>query len=181
MSFYCSIFTEERLERLTEGIALLDSEFPENHGRERSFEENKEETSDSILVDDRITDDTLKEITEFSRSRDSAPGIVAEEQNKVEHQRTEFSHFGDSATAIVSKDQNDVEHQTLGEDIHLLKTRVCDNVVVPVDAETEMFTVTRESSTANTEEYEATEKCVPNALSPLLCYYQYESSESSYR
>lgn len=98
-----------------------------------------------------------------------------EEQNKLEHHRPEFSSLSDSALGIVAEDQNDVEHDMLDKDIHLLKTRVCNNAIVPVDTETKIF------STDNTEECEANEKRVPNAVLPLLRYYQYESSESSYR
>lgn len=154
--FYCSIFTEGRLERLTEGIALLDSESSEDHGWEQSFEGYKEGNLDSVLVDDIVIDEMLKEKKEFSQFEDSDPGRVEE-------------------------DQYNVEHTTLAYDSLLLDKRVQDNFVVPVETEAKMFTVRRESSAANTEVCETVEARVPNAVLNLLRYYQYDSSDSSPR
>lgn len=166
MLFFFSIFTEERLQRLTKGIDLLDLESPEDYIKEESFDENTEETSDS---DDRAAEDMVNDTVEFSQ-------------------------MGDSTHGRVTDDGSHLEHQMLDGDMHLLKKGVDDDVILPVDHEneTQIITARRESRTANTENCDvyvddfvtnkqALERRFPNAVLPLLRYYQYESSESSSR
>ncbi|BFG39627.1 hypothetical protein CerSpe_259020 [Prunus speciosa] len=83
-----------------------------------------------------------------------------------------------------------LENQMLDGDFNLLKGRVIENVVVPTDPETKTASSKRDSDVANAEVSEvyvddfsankqAVERRLPNAVLPLLRYYQYESSESS--
>ncbi|XP_024017170.1 uncharacterized protein LOC21409988 [Morus notabilis] len=158
-----SIFTEERLERLTKGIAGLDFESPEDHNKEE-IDENTEETTDSASRDDSAADDMLNGSVEFF-------------QNK------------DSETVTVADNGNTPEYEMLDKDVDLLKRRIDDNVVL-VEHETPIVTAKRESVAANREECDVyadeivlnkqgVEKRLPTAVLPLLRYYQYESSESS--
>ncbi|XP_048334758.2 uncharacterized protein LOC107424124 [Ziziphus jujuba] len=159
-----SIFTEERLERLTKGINLLDLESPEDYMKEESSEENTEETSDS---DDRAAEDMV---------------------NGTE----EFSQLGDSTHGRVTDDGSHLEHQLLDGDTHLVKKGINSDDILPADHknETQIVTARRESGTANAENCDvyvdefvtnkqALERRFPNAVLPLLRHYQYESSESS--
>lgn len=163
---FFSIFTEERLERLTKGINLLDLESPEDYMKEESSEENTEETSDS---DDRAAEDMV---------------------NGTE----EFSQLGDSTHGRVTDDGSHLEHQLLDGDTHLVKKGINSDDILPADHEneTQIVTARRESGTANAENCDvyvdefvtnkqALERRFPNAVLPLLRHYQYESSESSSR
>ncbi|XP_062091165.1 uncharacterized protein LOC133797316 isoform X1 [Humulus lupulus] len=159
-----SIFTEERLERLTKGIAGLDFESPEDYSKEEHIDESTEETSDSVSVDDRAAEDVLNGSPELSQCKDSEPGAV-------------------------TNDGSHLDCQMLDKDIDLLKKKIKDDVV-SIEPETELATAKRESSGANSEDCDdyvdiiainkqAVESRFPNAVLPLLRYYQYESSESS--
>ncbi|XP_008242219.1 PREDICTED: uncharacterized protein LOC103340573 isoform X1 [Prunus mume] len=162
-----SIFTEERLERLTKGIDLLDLETPKDYGNGEILEENTEETSHSVSLSSRTEENMVNGTAEFSQSslKDSSSGRVAD--NGIH-----------------------LENQMLDGDFNLLKGRVIENVVVPIDPETKTASSKRESDVANAEVSEvyvddfsankqAGERRLPNAVLPLLRYYQYESSESS--
>lgn len=168
LKFSCSIFTEERLERLTKGNGILNFGSPEDSTKEENFEENTDENSDGVSPNHRVAEDMLNGTAEISESclRESKPERV-------------------------SDDGSHKERQMLDGDICLLKKGVNDNVV-PVDPDIEMVTVKRESSAANTEDCDintddcstnkqVVEKRLPNAVLPLLRHYQYESSESSSR
>ncbi|KAL5572367.1 hypothetical protein UlMin_021964 [Ulmus minor] len=158
-----SIFTEERLERLTKDIACLELESPDDYGKEENLEENTEEASDIVSVDDGAAEDILN-------------GTV------------EFHHFKDSIPGKVTDDESHLEDQSLDRDIDVLKREVDDNVV-PVGSETHI-TEKRQPCAAIGEDCDiyvddivinkqTVERRFPNAVLPLLRHYQYESSESS--
>lgn len=164
MLFSCSIFTEERLERLTKDIGLLNSESLEDCREEENLEEN----SDDVIQNHRM-EDMLHGTAEISE--------LSLRESKLER---------------VTDDANHEEHEMLEGDFCLLKKGVNDNIVVPIDLDSEMVSAKRESSTANPEDCDiyvddcsankqVVERRLPNAVLPLLRYYQYESSESSSR
>lgn len=157
------------MERLTKGIDLLDLETPKDYGNGEILEENTEETSHSVSLSSRTEETMVNRTAEFSQSslKDSSSGRVAD--NGIH-----------------------LENQMLDGDFNLLKGRVIENVVVPIDPETKTASSKRESDVANAEVSEvyvddfsankqAGERRLPNAVLPLLRYYQYESSESSSR
>lgn len=159
-----SIFTEERLERLTKGIAGLGFESLEDYSKEENLDENTEETSDSTSRDERAGEDMLNGSVEFSQFKDSEPGTVTDNGSRL-------------------------EFQMVDKDVDLLKRSINENVVL-VEPKTPIVTAKRESGAADGEDCDvyaddivlnkqAVEKRLPNAVLPLLRYYQYESSESS--
>jgi hypothetical protein len=161
-----SIFTEERLERLTKDIGLLNLDSPEDFRKEENLEENSDGNSD-VLQNHRVAEDMLNGTAEISE--------LSLRQSKSERVTDDANHKG---------------HQMLDGGICLLKQGVNDNIVVPIDPDSEMVTAKRESSTANPEDCDiyvddcsankqVVERRFPNAVLPLLRYYQYESSESS--
>ncbi|OAY27060.1 uncharacterized protein LOC110603584 [Manihot esculenta] len=156
-----SIFTEERLERLTKDIGVLDLESLEGY----SEEENLEDNVDGISPHFRDSGEVL----------DGGAGIFQ-------------SSSSDSVPGGVVNDGNDLEHQIPEEQIQLSNKGNEDNVVL-VDSETEIGIHKEESGGRKLEVCEidvddlsnkqAEERHLPNAVLPLLRYYQYESSESS--
>lgn len=100
------------------------------------------------------------------------------------------SSSSDSVPGGVVNDGNDLEHQIPEEQIQLSNKGNEDNVVL-VDSETEIGIHKEESGGRKLEVCEidvddlsnkqAEERHLPNAVLPLLRYYQYESSESSSR
>ncbi|KAK9274509.1 hypothetical protein L1049_021758 [Liquidambar formosana] len=160
-----SIFTEERLERLTKGIGFLDLESPEGYSKEEFLE--LEEKSDDVSLKHKAAEDMLNGTEDVSKFIlvDSTPRRVTDDGNHQVHQ-------------IVEGD--------------LSKNGIVDNAVVPIDPETEMPTAKRESG-VEIQSSEAcdiyvddfmtnkqnVERRLPNAVCPLLRYHQYESSESS--
>jgi hypothetical protein len=168
LKFSCSIFTEERLERLTKDIGILNFESPEDCRKEENFEESIDENLDGVSPNHRVAEDMLNGTAEISE--------LSLRESKPERDSDDGSHE---------------ERQMLDGDLFLLKKGVNDNVV-PVDPDSEMVTVKRESSAANSEDCDinaddcstnkqVVEKRVPNAVLPLLRQCQYESSESSSR
>ncbi|XP_022729023.1 uncharacterized protein LOC111284575 isoform X2 [Durio zibethinus] len=152
-----SLFDEERLERLTISIGDMDLELSESYSNEAN-------------LDDMSTDQ----------------GALEDMQNTMT--KTSEISSGDS-NPRVTDDGNNLEHQILERDFDSNKA-VNHDTVVPIDLETEMFTRKKESSVANPEDCvtdlddfttnkQAAERHLPNAVLPLLRYYQYESSESS--
>ncbi|KAK6236550.1 hypothetical protein SCA6_011887 [Theobroma cacao] len=152
-----SIFDEERLERLTKSIGDIDLEMSESYSNEAN-------------VDDVSTDQgALEDIQDTT--------IEASE-----------SSSGDSKLGGTD-DGNSLEHQMLERDLDVNKA-VNHDPVVPIDLETDTFASKKESSGTNPEDCDtdvddfttnkqAAERRLPNAVLPLLRYYQYESSESS--
>lgn len=173
---YCSIFTEERLERLTKGVSALDLEFPEEYGTEENLDESAEETSDSASLDDKSAEDTTNGSLRFSQIKEADLGAYMDEGNSLEHQTP------DKVVDLLKKQ---------ADDVNLLKKQV-DDVVTPLDNGSEVASEKRDSGADNEENYdvcvddvvankESVERPLPNAVLPLLRYYQYESSESSSR
>lgn len=89
-------------------------------------------------------------------------------------------------------DENQVEHQMLDENYQCLKKGISDDTVATLDPEPEVVTAKIESITVHKENHDidvddftrnkqAVDRRFPNAVLPLLRYYQYESSESSSR
>ncbi|GAY64770.1 hypothetical protein CUMW_236010 [Citrus unshiu] len=148
------IFVEERLERLMRGIGNLDFESSDSY--------SKEEISEDMLLnhgDEHHMHDATVDTVQLNL-RDSASG-----------------RFTDAG--------NHVERQILDGDVYLMKKYVNDNVVTAVD--TEPAKNKGESDGASFEDCHTVDSFstnkravdVPNAVLPLLRYYQYESSESS--
>ncbi|XP_048443402.1 LOW QUALITY PROTEIN: uncharacterized protein LOC125478811 [Pyrus x bretschneideri] len=155
-----SIFTEERLERLTQGIDLLDLESPKDYDSGENFEDTTEETSDGVSLSSRTEEDMRNGTAEFSQS-----GRFAENGSHLDYQMVDGN-------------------------FNLPKRRVSGNVVVPVEPETEIVSCKREPGGVNAKVCEvyvddfstnkqAVERRLPNAVLPLLRFYQYESSDSS--
>ncbi|KAG7988614.1 hypothetical protein I3843_03G196600 [Carya illinoinensis] len=162
-----SIFTEERLERLTKGIDLLNLVSPEDCEKAETLEENVGANSDCASMDPGAAKDIKNETLEISE--------LSLRESKLEKVRADGSHK---------------EHQMLDGDFGLLKKGIVDNRVLPIDAYSETVTAKSESSAAHSEDCDmniddclgnkqVVERRFPNAVLPLLRYYQYESSESS--
>ena len=97
---------------------------------------------------------------------------------------------GDSKP-VGTDDGNSLEHQIPERDFDSNKA-VNHDTIVPIVLETETFTSKKETTDANPEDCDTdvddfttnkqvAERHSPNAVLPLLRYYQYESSESSCR
>ncbi|OMO91760.1 hypothetical protein COLO4_18109 [Corchorus olitorius] len=149
-----SIFDEERLERLTKSIGDIELELSESYSNE-------------AIVDDDSTDQ----------------GALEDKQIDTSELSSGDTKSGDTA------DSNSLENQTPERDFESNKA-VNHDTVVAIDLETDTFASKKESSGANPEDYDndvddfattkqVAERRLPNAVLPLLRYYQYESSESS--
>ncbi|KAI9392835.1 hypothetical protein POPTR_006G143000v4 [Populus trichocarpa] len=147
-----SIFTEERLERLTKNIGFLD------------LEEDLGDNLDGVSTNYRAAEDIPDGTTEISQSslRDSTPGGFDDEKSNVEPQILE-EHIhslkkgvNDDAVPIYSENEMVSAKGEPGR----VNLEDCD-----VD-----------DSPSNKQ---AQERRLPNAIRPLLRHCQYESSESS--
>ncbi|KAF8370134.1 hypothetical protein HHK36_005911 [Tetracentron sinense] len=155
-----SIFTEERLERLTKDIGMLDLESQEGY----NIEEDSHEKSDGISPKHTCAVDMLNGPTETS----------------------EISTEGSTPRGIVD-DESHLEHQMLEGGFDILKDGISSNV--PVTSEMEILTAKTESGVAMisnahdicVDEFMMNKQMVerPDTVLPLLRYHQYESSESS--
>ncbi|XP_059633211.1 uncharacterized protein LOC132275988 [Cornus florida] len=160
-----SIFTEERLELLTKGIAKLDLEQPNEYCEEEILEENfvglsLEQRELGML-------NGTEENSQLNKSV-STPGRVTD---NVCH----------------------LEHQILEVGFHFLKKGINDDdAVVLVDSAKEKLSSRRKCGVAaqfpeacdnyadeSVMNKQPVERRLPNAVLPLLRYQQYESSESS--
>ncbi|KAL2580996.1 hypothetical protein AAZX31_15G168700 [Glycine max] len=159
-----SIFMQERLERLTRIGGDLNLEYAEDSCEE----ENLEEKSECMLVNDRLED-----------RHDDNPMISQ-------------SSLRNSSPENIENDSNYPKKQMVNGDLHTFKERVNDDNAVPSDPETDRKTVREESGPTNAEESDlygdafvtnkqSEDRRLPNAILPLLRYCQYESSESSCR
>ncbi|KAG4381583.1 hypothetical protein AAZX31_15G168700 [Glycine max] len=157
-----SIFMQERLERLTRIGGDLNLEYAEDSCEE----ENLEEKSECMLVNDRLED-----------RHDDNPMISQ-------------SSLRNSSPENIENDSNYPKKQMVNGDLHTFKERVNDDNAVPSDPETDRKTVREESGPTNAEESDlygdafvtnkqSEDRRLPNAILPLLRYCQYESSESS--
>uniref|UniRef100_A0A2P2LR17 Uncharacterized protein LOC105637951 n=1 Tax=Rhizophora mucronata TaxID=61149 RepID=A0A2P2LR17_RHIMU len=157
-----SIFTEERLERLTKDVGVLDLESSEGAGEEEKLDNNV----DTNPLNERGQEDMLNSTLEISQS-----------------------NFKDAPSGGAPDDTSHLEHQIPEGHIRLLKEGINNNAIVPVDSETEVLSSKGVCGGENTEDCiidvndfasnkQAGEKRLPNAVLPLLCHYQYESSET---
>lgn len=159
-----SIFTEERLERLTRNIGDLDLESPVGYDKEDSSEEE----SGSISLEHKAQS-MHNETIESSQSSlsDSPPGRVTDDDSHLEHQISErdiFASKSSDGTAVVPLDRDtDKCHAKAEALVGSQISEVCD------------------ASVGNFVNKQSVEKRLPNAVLPLLRYQQYESSESSCR
>ncbi|XP_057968260.1 uncharacterized protein LOC131157859 isoform X2 [Malania oleifera] len=157
-----SIFTEERLERLTKGIGVLDLEAPDGNQKEEDLEDESEGVSPA------------------QRTAEDKPNGVAE-TSQLNLRNSELMDDG-----------SPVEHQTCERDIGLLSKGASDKSVVLVDSETEMLKSetdsgvaihVSEASDAYADDFrtnkQTAERRIPDAVLPFLRYYQSESSDSS--
>ncbi|KOM47689.1 hypothetical protein LR48_Vigan07g139300 [Vigna angularis] len=158
-----SIFTQERLERLTRSVGDLNLEFDEGNNLK---EENPEGYSESALVSDGPIEDTLGENPRISplRAGDSTPENIV--------------------------DDDQPEHLMVDGELQTYKERVNNDDVLVADHVTDSTAAKEDSGPTNSEtsdQYgdafatnkQSEDKHLPNAILPLLRYCQYESSESS--
>ncbi|KAG2712780.1 hypothetical protein I3760_04G142100 [Carya illinoinensis] len=161
-----SILTEERLERLTQGI-LLNLESPEDCWRTERLEENVGTDSDGVSLNHRDEENMMDRMPEISKLS-----------------------IGECKREEVTANGCHEEHQMLNGDFCLSKKGINDNVFNSLDPDSETVTAKRESSDTNCEDCDmnandclgnkkVVERCPPNAVLPLLPYCQCESSESS--
>ncbi|KAK4746830.1 hypothetical protein SAY87_025867 [Trapa incisa] len=150
-----SIFTEERLERLTKGLVDLSLENPDGY-HEEHLEVKSYGISPNIDDSEKIQNETPG-VSESS-SASSTPARVATDDSNMD------CHQGDSYCSYKGDDDNFVE----------------------VEPQMEVLTSENVKSAASSEgclvysdDKQITERRLPNAVLPLLRYYQYESSESS--
>lgn len=154
---------------MTKGIDLLNLVSPEDCEKAETLEENVGANSDCASMDPGAAKDIKNETLEISE--------LSLRESKLEKVRADGSHK---------------EHQMLDGDFGLLKKGIVDNRVLPIDAYSETVTAKSESSAAHSEDCDmniddclgnkqVVERRFPNAVLPLLRYYQYESSESSSR
>ncbi|KAH1201125.1 DENN domain-containing protein 5B [Glycine max] len=157
-----SIFTQERLERLTKGVGDLNLEFDEGNHKE----ENLEGYSDSVLVSDEPIEDRLGGNMVISQSR-----------------------VGKSTPENIV-DDGQPEHLMVDGELQPYKERINYDDVLLTDPVNDRTTAKEDSGPANSENSDhygdafgtnkqSEDKHLPNAILPLLRYCQYESSESS--
>lgn len=158
-----SIFMQERLERLTKSVEYLDLEFAENSYEE----ENSEGNSECVLVNDRLAEDKLDE-----------------------NPRTSESNLINSLPENIEGDGIHPDKQMINEELHTLKEEADDDKIVPIHPESDVKIAKEESGLTIAEDNntysdalvvnkQSEDRRLPNAVLPLLRYYQYESSESS--
>ncbi|MED6192988.1 hypothetical protein PIB30_014974 [Stylosanthes scabra] len=156
-----SIFTQERLDRLTKSIGDLSFESFDGDYED----ENSDYTFEHVLVSDGPMENKLdgNPLITQSSLRSSSPENIA----------------GDAHP----------EHQTVNGDLQIYERISCENVEL-TDPETGRATTKEESGPAYSEDSDqytdtfatnkhSEDKHLPNALLPLLRYCHYESSESS--
>ncbi|KAK7363296.1 hypothetical protein VNO77_05432 [Canavalia gladiata] len=154
-----SIFTQERLERLTRSVGDLNLEFVEgNCGEENS-------DSESVLVDDGPIEDKLdgNPIISQSRVRKSTPENIV--------------------------DGTQPENVTTDGELQTFKEIINDDNILLTDPVTDRTMAKEESGTTISEESDQygdgfannkqPDRHLPNAILPLLRFCQYESSDSS--
>ena len=157
----CSIFIEERLERLTKDICVLDLESFEGNGKEESYNVNRE-SAEHVCAQDIV--DTTCESCQSSVKVPAPEGIADNSSHTEQHVLEDCTQFLDKGSS--------------------------DNVV-SVDSETEIVSAKEEPCARHEEcdidvddfasNKQEEERRLPNAVLPRLRYYQYESSESSSR
>ncbi|KAK7281284.1 hypothetical protein RIF29_09118 [Crotalaria pallida] len=155
-----SIFTQERLDRLTKSVEDLNLEFVEG-----GYEE---ENSECLLVNDTPIEDSLDGNPQISQSslRNSSPDIIQSDDNHTEPKMVN----GDLHTFEEKVNEDNVvsidpvtDRKTAKEESGLKNSEHSDLYV--------------DSCVTNKQ---SEDKHLPNAILPLLRHCQYESSESSY-
>ncbi|XP_044463921.1 uncharacterized protein LOC123194655 isoform X1 [Mangifera indica] len=118
---------------------------------------SKEQNLDDIPFDQTSVEDTVNGTAEISEL-----------------------NMGVSTSGRVNGDCH-LENQMLEADVDLLEKGVNDDTATPIDLEPKMIRTEGESCGADSfpMNKQAIERPLPNAVLPLLRYYQYESSESS--
>lgn len=156
--FLFSIFTEERLERLTKSIGDLDVELPVIPGKE----ENLEDTSCSLSPENR-KDGMLSGNVETSDSgiSNSIPSEVINEECNLEPHNHECDISAEGVDVSVVNDTFSSEKESL---VAAQISEVCDTSV-----------------DESTDSKQPSQRRVPNAVLPLLRHQHNESSESSSR
>lgn len=149
---------------MTEGVGDLNLEFVEGSYEE----ENSEGSSESVLVNDGLIEDTFDEnpIISQSRVRKSTPENIVGDDHP--------------------------EHLMVDGELQRYKERINYDSVVPTEPEADRTTSKEESSPTISKECDqygdafatnkqSEDRNLANAILPLLRYCQYESSESSCR
>ncbi|XP_030448297.1 uncharacterized protein LOC115671009 isoform X1 [Syzygium oleosum] len=157
-----SIFTEERLERLTKGIVDFTMEYSEGNIEEKF----PEEKLDGMSLKHGDAEDVINESSGVSELGfgNSEPQIVSGDVNHIECQ------IHEAESSLPSKGSDD-------------KVTTTDNEAEESMTRKEATAITAESCDAYADDFvtnkQTPEKRLPNSVLPLLRYYHYESSESS--
>ncbi|CAN0839349.1 hypothetical protein LINGRAHAP2_LOCUS2548 [Linum grandiflorum] len=154
-----SIFTEERLERLTKGIGSLDLDFSEGRGRENSSEDNL----DSASEDQKVIEDLPSKPAELSKPGSEGGREVGPVDSKNHLEHPDFE--GSPSITKCDKDNDDSVHS--GTDA----TLKCQ----PGTTDHEV----RISEAHDPSVQLVGEKRFPNPSLPFLRLHPSESSESS--
>ncbi|XP_019417154.1 PREDICTED: uncharacterized protein LOC109328239 isoform X2 [Lupinus angustifolius] len=155
-----SIFTQEKLERLTKNVGDLNLEFIEGGDEEKS--------SECLLVNDKPIEDRLDGNQRISQSslRNSSPEIIHDDDNQTEQQMVNGKlHTFEERVKEVNVVPNDpvTERKTAKEEYGPTNSK--DN-----DLSVDSFVTNKQSE----------DRRLPNAILPLLRHCQDESSESSF-
>ncbi|XP_010047487.2 uncharacterized protein LOC104436426 isoform X1 [Eucalyptus grandis] len=157
-----SIFTEERLERLTKGVVDLTMEYSEANVEEEYPEDKLDGMSLKHGVAEVVIDETSG-VSELGFGN-SEPQVVSGNINHIECQ------IHEAESSLLSKGSDD-------------KVITADNEAEESMTRKEATAITAESCDAYTDDFvtnkQTPEKRLPNSVLPLLRYYHYESSESS--
>ncbi|KAL3744675.1 hypothetical protein ACJRO7_013876 [Eucalyptus globulus] len=157
-----SIFTEERLERLTKGAVDLTMEYSEANVEEEYPEDKLDGMSLKHGVAEVVIDETSG-VSELGFGN-SEPQVVSGNINHIECQ------IHEAESSLPSKGSDD-------------KVITADNEAEESMTRKEATAITAESCDAYTDDFvtnkQTPEKRLPNSVLPLLRYYHYESSESS--
>ncbi|KAI3410839.1 uncharacterized protein J3R85_018350 [Psidium guajava] len=152
-----SIFTEERLERLTKGIVDLTMEYSEANKEEG----NPEEKLDGMSLKHGDAEDM---ITETSGASEFGFGNSEPEINHIKCQ------IRGAESSLPSKASDDKVITTENEDEEPITRKEATAITAgSCDAYAEDFVTNKQTP----------EKRLPSSVLPLLRYYHYESSESS--
>lgn len=179
LMFLCSIFMEERLERLTKSISVLDLEMADTGNKVEGLEENDEMTvklstkhiSEDDTVSKHISEDDTNETVVTSQSCSSGT-TASTTVNDVGSQLANSDLEGISSTLRDDTDDSltiiSYEKDTIASDK--------EPIVTKQNYEASDTDVDNSSTSKPTME-----KSIPGAVWPLLRHQQFESSELSCR
>ncbi|XP_065849446.1 uncharacterized protein [Euphorbia lathyris] len=148
-----SIFMEERLERITKDIDVLDLEPLEANSKEENFEDNMDVTSPNYRAAEEMLDGIVENL--------DSPGGVADNESHLEHQIPD-GHVHMSKESVDNNVPADSESGTVSDKGE------------QIGGNLEICEIDDDLTSKQAEE-----RRVPHAVLPLLRYYHYESSESS--